>query len=244
MATTCHYASNIIIGTGTGPVGWGNFDLNAYETGTQAALDEIVKGSMTGYGLIMLIRELSGEIVITPNFSKVCNATAALPTWKSKNQVEIIYTPSVFGKVNCNGAGFTADEFLLHELVHAYRFLKNKKSNTFGLTIGDFQYTNFEEFASILYVNIYMSAKGKSTLRKHHLDGTAMPANMANNRGFFQNQKEHARRVHDLICEDYHYCQTYVRKDYGVFNPIDYFLKNSVEVTNMIDWPKPMVPSP
>jgi hypothetical protein len=239
MKAVFRYAPNIIVADGTRSMPMS--DYVAFERGTLDALEEIVKNSWVGYGLIMAIRELSGEIIITPNYSKVCNATAAIPSWKGVNQIEIVYSPVVFGVNSCNGPGFRADEFLLHELVHAYRRLKNKTIKISGLQIDDFVYTNFEEFASILYVNIYMSAKSRGALRKHHLDNTALSPALSTSRGFFQNQKKHARQVHDLICEDYHYCQTYVRKDGGVFNPVDYFLRNSTEVTGMIEWPAPMV---
>ncbi|NIJ51144.1 hypothetical protein [Dyadobacter arcticus] len=240
MSVRFQYASNIIVAEGNRPMF--SQDYLAYEQGTLDALLEIMKNSWTGYGLIQVIRELNGkEIVITPNHSKMCNAFAKKPFWKSNNQVEIVYNPTIFGTNSCSGPGFRADEFLMHELVHAYRKLRLGIQVNASVYVPSFHYTDFEEFAAILYVNIYSSAKKRSPLRKDHIDSTALPEIFSTSRGFFHNEKHHAKAVHDLIRQDYYLTQSFVRQDNGRFNPIDYFFRNSDECVKMIVEPEPMV---
>jgi hypothetical protein len=70
--------------------------------------------------------------------------------------------PGVFGAITSRGPGSNADEILLHELVHALRSLQGVMDRTHMLQN---EYRNTEEFIAMLVANIYLSEKGKPTLR-------------------------------------------------------------------------------
>jgi hypothetical protein len=238
--TPFQYARNIIVAGGNQYLR--NDDYVAYEQGTLNALMEIMKNNWTGYGIILLISEMRGkEVIITPNFSQRCNASAGLPSWKSANQIEIVYSPLVFGKSTCASPGFTPDEALLHELIHAYRQLRHGLVKEAPIFAPKFNYDNFEEFVAILLTNIYASAKKKTVLRKDH-GATTLPQSLSQSDTFFKNENNHAKPIHDLIIQDYFLIQNYVRKDDGIFNPVKYFFSHSDECVAMI--PGPLVPDP
>lgn len=246
------WARNIVVGTGTAEDKWwiSSLDLDRYLDGTFDALREAFRHNYTGYGVIQGIADKGREgkeVVITPLDPRICNGAALdVSEWKSPNQLQIRYTPYVWG-TKCVGAGLTPDEVLLHELVHAYQRLYGPWASS-RTQVKGFDYDNTHEFAAILLTNIYASAKRRRALRKDHRDGTTLPAELHDDAKFFEQVPEHRDLVRELATNKYNYalCHGYVRHEAARFNPIRYFFDHRCDFPSPIPPPAPvpMVPDP
>jgi hypothetical protein len=80
--------------------------------------------------------------------------------------------------------GSAADEALLHELVHAARYMRGL-SNAIPTDDNSLAgYDNEEEFLAVVTTNVYLSAKGSTQLRAHHAGHTALHAPLNTSAGF------------------------------------------------------------
>jgi hypothetical protein len=117
--------------------------------------------------------------------SKSCNAEATpaatspmLPSCsvtRQGNEVNVEYSPDAFERGSvCNSMAqqfgvvswSEPDEFLLHELVHALRFVTGRFDGAHPFFNRDnmFLYDNIEEFLAILIANTYRSEQGRNGL--------------------------------------------------------------------------------
>jgi hypothetical protein len=84
------------------------------------------------------------------------------------SNTEITYDPDTFTPPSAcvSGPGATADEILLHEMIHGVRQMMGRSVNE---TIsGNPGMDNYEEFLAILVSNIFRSERGTSQLRMDH----------------------------------------------------------------------------
>lgn len=92
------------------------------------------------------------------------------------------YSPTTFqpGSVCSTGPGATADEILLHEMIHGVRHMAGRAVRE--QVVGNPGMTNYEEFVAIVVSNIYRSERGLTQLRRDHAgfnvlnDATTDPA--------------------------------------------------------------------
>jgi hypothetical protein len=227
--TTFRYAANIIISTGTGGDKAIALDLDDYTQETQAALEEIVTTSFTGWGLIMNIRGYSDKrVIITPQPRSVRNAgVRSQPEWNGTNEVQVYYNPGAWQAVGSALPGTSKDEALMHELLHAYRMMKGPMSMD-KCDRAPYFYDTFEDFFAILLTNIYRSAKRRKGLRKDHHGYDELNPELSTSRSFLMLIGSHISWVRRVATEEFMYCTDVIRKD-GPFNPIDYFLAHSDE---------------
>jgi hypothetical protein len=83
----------------------------------------------------------------------------------------LYFTPYYLGESRPTGAGYGADEVLLHELIHGLNSLKGNLRMTGGAPDG---FDGLEEFSAILMTNLYTSQTG-GVLRQDHRGHTALP---------------------------------------------------------------------
>ena len=236
---TFEYASNIIIGSrpqnreNSNVTKQVNFDQ--YTRDTLAVLDEIVKTSFTGWGLIMKIREHSQKrIVITPMLSSVENAFAKnKPEWSGANELQILYNPGAWPPGGSSRPGTAPDEVLLHELLHAYRMMNGSFSYE-SCDSAPFFYDIFDEFFAILLTNIHRAARQRKGLRKDHHSNNDLYPELSTSRSFLLVLGKHTSWVRRVVTEEFGYCNDAIRKD-RPFNPIDYFLANSQECMDHLE---------
>jgi hypothetical protein len=228
------YARNIIIAGGDGADGVVH-DFDEFKEKVIKNLHQIIRYNWTGYGVIFLISQMSNKkVIITPGFMSETVDRRGQSGWGNSVQVKIALE-DVSGR-NGSGPGFAGDEILLHELVHAYFFMRGRVRSSFLYIDQGFNYHHNYEFDAILLTNIYMSAKGRSPLRKDHTQG-ALEAKYSDDRNFlllqestngFTNEYPHQKLIYDLILESHDLLYGYVRHDTGRFNPVRYFLNNNL----------------
>lgn len=232
------YARNIIISEGDGTEGIA-YDFEGFKEKVIRNLHQIMRHNWTGYGIIFLISQMQNKkVIITPGIRSETVDRRGERSWGNSIQVKIALS-DISGR-NGSGPGFAADEILLHELTHAYFYLMPGIGSSRFLYIDpNFYYHNSNEFNAILLTNIYMSAKGRSPLRKDHTQGTLEAKYSDDNNFLFLQgstigfpysvyQYPHQKLILDLILVGYDLLYGYVRQDTGTFNPIRYFLNNNL----------------
>jgi len=80
--------------------------------------------------------------------------------------------------------GSAADEALLHELVHAARYMRGLSNAIPTDDNSLFGYGNEEEFLAVVTTNVYLSSKGGTQLRAHHAGHTALQPPLNTSAGF------------------------------------------------------------
>jgi hypothetical protein len=96
----------------------------------------------------------------------------------------INFTPSIFssGPGGPSGPGATADEILLHEMLHALRQMTGRAVRE--AVSGNPGMDNYEEFAAIVVTNVYRSELGLPQLRRDHHGFLALTGPTATTAGF------------------------------------------------------------
>ena len=98
------------------------------------------------------------------------------------------WTDALYTDVSVGGAGFQPDEVLFHELVHATRIIRGKKTS---VTVeGRPNFGNIEEYFATVIANIYLSEKGKDLRGAYAPDSADPPKDwsvMKDQDGFYRN---------------------------------------------------------
>jgi hypothetical protein len=96
----------------------------------------------------------------------------------------ILFTPSVFstGPSGPTGPGASADEILLHEMLHALRQMMGRSVRE--SVAGNPGMDNYEEFAAIVVTNVYRSERALPQLRRDHHGFLPLTGSTATNTGF------------------------------------------------------------
>jgi hypothetical protein len=234
------FAPNIIVAPGTDDVSMRetNRSINFadYERDTLATLHAIWDGSWTGTSIIQGIADKPGiKVIITPFNVRVCNARSdPFPNWTSSREINVQFLPSTWkaGSPCATGPWASPAAVLLHELVHAYRQICGKVMSV-SVEVPGFRYDDKEEFYAILLTNIHLSATGQRVLRRDHTDRPLYPE-LSTSEPFLVHLREHRQLIHDFLCDHYGICQNHVRVDQCAFNPIDYFLKHSARMVELM----------
>lgn len=242
MADFSYIAPNIIVGTdpaqSVAQVRASKPEV--YKKAVLDCLDEIWDKSWTGTAVIQAIAKISGKkVIITPFNDPFCNAESdPLPSWGKPGEISVRFSPSAWssnGSCSKGAPGSMPDEVLLHELVHAYRQMKGRVLGI-GVSVPGFQYENEHEFYSILLTNIHMSVKNQRVLRRDHRRFSApnslMYPELSSSEPFLTNFSDHRRLVKAFVTENSDLCTTICR-DQCAFNPISYFMKNSLAMRQM-----------
>ena len=129
-------------------------------------------------------------------------------------------------------AAYGPDYCLVHEMVHALRFMRGLFNS---LPTWDKGYDNEEEYFAILVGNIYISEKRRKQLVANHHGYGALPAELSTSEGFLgkgasppsRDQLENRRLVHKFVLQNYGLCARLSVKVTCAFNPIREFMRNS-----------------
>jgi hypothetical protein len=110
----------------------------------------------------------------------------------------VFFNPGVYrdygGKCFPLAPAFSADEVLLHELVHGMSGLRGRLASTLPGPQG-YRYDNLEEFTAVLITNIYISEKGlQGALSADHEAGI-LKAPLTDDKVFFQTFKDDMMKV-------------------------------------------------
>jgi hypothetical protein len=124
------------------------------------------------------------------------------------------------------------DNVLVHELVHALRYMRGVLNMVPTL---DKEYDNEEEFFAILVANIYMSETGRTLFLASHHSYDALPAELSTSEGFLgkavsppsNSHMENRRLVHKFVWQCYSLCSLLYGKVSAAFNPIREYMRNS-----------------
>jgi hypothetical protein len=104
------------------------------------------------------------------------------------SDVRIRFSPGTWGTgpQSCFGGnyGSRADEVLLHEMVHASRYMHGRVNPIPTEDNSLFGYNNEEEFLAVVTANVYISSKGGTQLRAHQTGHTALNAPFNTSVGF------------------------------------------------------------
>ena len=217
-------------------------DQKQYES-TVGATINILTTSVVTQAVFYRIRRF-GRVKIIPynnasDLAKygVCNALAvgdgdesAHDGWLYglQGHVTVRYSPNTWiNNPGCsNGPGFRYQDILLHELVHAARFLgsdhvfNNDFNFYWAINPTLLGYENQEEFIAILLTNIYMSETGQKTLRLDH-GSTQHPASMNGSSEFLSNGEN--LKVIREFCRQHNEIAPMIAKSTAPFNPIRAF---------------------
>jgi hypothetical protein len=132
----------------------------------------------------------------------------------------ISFTPSMWTNPGA-GPGGSADQILLHEMLHGYRQLRGRMLSTAG---GMGNYDTFEEYFAIVITNMYLSeATGSSTtpLRAHYDGSTTLPYPQ-----LFPDSQENRRHLLRIHRENSELTGRLAFRSRGPFNPFrDLFLQ-------------------
>jgi hypothetical protein len=154
-----------------------------------------------------------------PSLLNKCNARSREPEGFFTPKFPIEFTPNMWivgSKCYDSGPGGTPDEILLHEMLHAYRRVKG----TFFLqnfTKKDKSFDTSEEIFAIILTNIYLSEKGKISLRKDHADFSELPAKWSTSEGMM-NDPDFNEWVGKFWSSDNELASQIARSN-AVFNP-------------------------
>lgn len=102
------------------------------------------------------------------------------------SDVTIFFDPDALASRRCShgNPGTMPDEILIHEMVHALRFMQGR-ANPWPTT--NHAYTNDEEFLAIVIANVYISAYGGLRLRANHEGHQMLQAPLNTSAGFLTN---------------------------------------------------------
>ncbi|MPZ56828.1 MAG: hypothetical protein GEU91_10105 [Rhizobiales bacterium] len=131
----------------------------------------------------------------------------------------INFSPETFqaGSVCATGPGATADEILLHEMVHGLRHMGGRAVRE-GVT-GNPNMTNYEEFVAILVSNIFRSEKGIPNLRADHAGFNPLTGPNTNPATFVTSFRQY---ISHMSIEQPRMVQN-LRTAGGVFNPLKHY---------------------
>jgi hypothetical protein len=129
-------------------------------------------------------------------------------------------------------ASYGPDSVLVHELVHALRFMCgffNQVPTWYK------RYDNEEEYFAILVSNIYISEKGRKLLAANHHGWAALREELSTSEGFLgkgaarpsRDHLENRRLVQKFVCQNHRLSSYLSGKVNGAFNPIREFMRNS-----------------
>lgn len=103
------------------------------------------------------------------------------------SNVTIKFNPEKYqGAAGCydGNYGTKGDEVMMHEMVHALRYMQGLYNQIPTEDNALEGYENEEEFLAIVATNVYMSAKGGTQLRAHHVHHTALAPELSTSEGF------------------------------------------------------------
>lgn len=119
--------------------------------------------------------------------------------------VQMYYSPDLFatkvGGEGCSKGAFgsLADEILLHELVHALRFMQGRV-NPIPTEDHLKRYTTHEEFLAIVVANVYISAKPSLQLRADHHGHARLRDSLSTSAGFLSDPGNlHLMNIYNLV---------------------------------------------
>jgi hypothetical protein len=129
-------------------------------------------------------------------------------------------------------AAYGPDYALVHELVHALRYMRGVLNN---VPTWDKEYDNEEEFFAILVGNTHISEKGRQLLVANHHGYAALPANLSTSEGFLgkgvsplsQSHLENRRLLHKFVCQCHGLSALLNGKVSAVYNPVREYMRNS-----------------
>lgn len=126
-----------------------------------------------------------------------------------------------------------ADDFLLHELVHALRMIRGQLNQIPAWVKG---YDNEEEFFAILIQNIYASEKGMRVLRADHTSA-AMDRSLRTSEDFLGKGKGSSQMTMELlmnrylvnkfVCQNFDLARNLDGRVNAEFNPVFEYLKHA-----------------
>jgi hypothetical protein len=127
------------------------------------------------------------------------------------------YNPQTFsvGAACATGPGATADEILLHEMVHGVRQMAGRSVRE--SVTGNPGMDNYEEFVAILVSNIYRSEQGGTQLRADHAGFAALTGPTTNPQTFYNS---HGRFVGYISTEQPRLVQNLRQVRPVAFNPL------------------------
>lgn len=177
----------------------GNNPAQNYEKAVKGVLDKITKRKNGVGDQVLAAFPKNKTIFIVPYIpdkkkEQECNPETRTTNVFEKGKVRIRFNPADWkaGAVCAKSAkpvgtavGTDPDEALLHELLHAYRFVRGTRSKIV-FNKEDKMYGDIEELFAILTTNIYMSENGKIRLRKDHNDYFELPAKWATSETFMR----------------------------------------------------------
>lgn len=151
------------------------------------------------------------------------------------SDVDILFDPNSGATCSAGTSGSgcpgnAAIDTLLHELVHAVRDIQGRR-NPIPLVEPGKSYTDVEEFYAILLANIDMSARGATTLRRHHADYSALPTEWSTSDGFLTDAT-HRKWVKEFCYGDSIDLSSQVKNVSAKFNPIRELMANPNKYRN------------
>jgi hypothetical protein len=154
-----------------------------------------------------------------------CNALQAdsegvpdLPSLPLGGFTPIYFSPQTYATGSCgSGPAARPEEVLLHELVHAARFL-GRDSNDRPLTGAMSGYDDEEEFFAVLVTNIYVSETGRTNLRKDHHGHVNLPPPLNRPEAFLAIPENY--RLIRTFCSQHPNIAPMIANANAAFNPI------------------------